>query len=143
MFTDLFPEILGYTQNLNHHVSTTSNNVADVSKVQDSNVQAHHLMDLGHVASGHPLTRRKTKLLTIHRTLQRHVDDIEESTDDSDVHMGNRRHFKNVGDSHKHLYEEATVSSEDQEVQGMVQIGEALLIKDNSNLYAFEGDIQK
>jgi hypothetical protein len=35
------------------------------------------------------------------------------------------------------------VSLEDQEVQGMVQIGEALLIGDNSNLYAFEGDIQK
>jgi len=29
--TDLFPEILGYTQNLNHHVSITSNNTADVS----------------------------------------------------------------------------------------------------------------
>jgi len=55
MSTDLFPEILGYTQNLNHHVSTTSNNVADVSKVQDSNVQAHHLVDLGHDTSGHPL----------------------------------------------------------------------------------------
>lgn len=96
--------------------------------------------------------RRKTKLLTIHGTLQRHADDIEESTDDSDVHMGNRRHFQNVGDSHKHLCitgsmqsgdEEATVSSEDREVQGMVQIGEALLIGDNSNLYAFEGDIRK
>ncbi|KAJ6859743.1 hypothetical protein NC651_036134 [Populus alba x Populus x berolinensis] len=33
MSTDLFPEILGYTQNLNHHVSTTSNNAADVSQV--------------------------------------------------------------------------------------------------------------
>jgi hypothetical protein len=96
--------------------------------------------------------RRKTKLLTIHGTLQRHADDIEESTDDSDVHRGNRRHFQNVGDSHKHLCitgsaqsgdEEATVSSEDREVQGMVQIGEALLIGDNSNLYAFEGDIRK
>ncbi|KAH8518852.1 hypothetical protein H0E87_000638, partial [Populus deltoides] len=50
--TNLFPEILGYTQNLNHHVSITSNNTADVSKVQDSNVQAHHF---GHVTSGHPL----------------------------------------------------------------------------------------
>ncbi|KAL3564905.1 hypothetical protein D5086_032951 [Populus alba] len=40
--------------------------------------------------------------------------------------------------------EEAIVSSEDREVQGMVQIGrEALLIGDNSNLYAFEGDIRK
>lgn len=225
MSTDLFPEILGYTQNLNHHVSTTSNYAADVSKVQDSNVQAHHSVDLGHVTSGHPLMveaqlslgtycsdsldstssfscsnydlahepiqdtwpqtdeqsqplklgytmytnsrdltqqdssqvkfrsrRRKTKLLTIHGTLQRHADDIEESTDDSDVHMGNRRHFQNVGDSHKHLCitgsmqsgdEEAIVSSEDREVQGMVQIGEALLIGDNSNLYAFEGDIRK
>jgi hypothetical protein len=66
--------------------------------------------------------------------------------------MGNRCHFQNVGDSHKHLCitgsvqsrdEEATVSLEDREVQGMVQIGEALLIGDNSNLYAFEGDIQK
>ena len=66
--------------------------------------------------------------------------------------MGNRRHFQNVGDSHKHLCitgsmqsgdEEATVSSEDREFQGMVQIGEALLIGDNSNLYAFEGDIRK
>jgi len=55
MSTDLFPEILGYTQNLNHHVSTTSNNTADVSKVQDSNVQAHHLVDFGHVTSGHSL----------------------------------------------------------------------------------------
>jgi len=225
MSTDLFPEILGYTQHLNHHVSTTSNNTADVSKVQDSNVQAHHLVDLGHVTSSQPLMleaqlslgtfcsdsldsasssscsnynsaqepiqdiwphtdeasqslklgstvytnskdlvpqdnskvkfcsrRRKTKLLTIHGTLQRHADDIEESTDDSDVHRGNRRHFQNVGDSHKHLCitgsaqsgdEEATVSSEDREVQGMVQIGEALLIGDNSNLYAFEGDIRK
>ncbi|KAL3566009.1 hypothetical protein D5086_031424 [Populus alba] len=225
MSTDLFPEILGYTQNLNHHISTTSNYAADVSKVQDSNVQAHHSVDLGHVTSGHPLMveaqlslgtycsdsldstssfscsnydlahepiqdtwpqtdeqsqplklgytmytnsrdltqqdssqvkfrsrRRKTKLLTIHGTLQRHADDIEESTDDSDVHMGNRRHFQNVGDSHKHLCitgsmqsgdEEVIVSSEDREVQGMVQIGEALLIGDNSNLYAFEGDIRK
>jgi len=33
---DLFPENSGYTQNLNHHISTTSINVADVSKVQDS-----------------------------------------------------------------------------------------------------------
>jgi hypothetical protein len=55
MSTDLFPEISGYTQNLNHHISTTSNNVADVSKVQDSNVQAHHLVDLVHVTLGHPL----------------------------------------------------------------------------------------
>ncbi|KAL9377771.1 hypothetical protein Peur_029106 [Populus x canadensis] len=38
MSTDLFPEILGYTQHLNHHVSTTNNNNTDVSKVQDSNV---------------------------------------------------------------------------------------------------------
>ncbi|KAJ6858920.1 hypothetical protein NC652_041273 [Populus alba x Populus x berolinensis] len=60
-------------------------------------VLAHHSVDLGHVTSGHPLIRRKTKLLTIHGTLQRHADDIEESTDDSDVHMGNRRHFQNVG----------------------------------------------
>jgi hypothetical protein len=96
--------------------------------------------------------RRKTKLLTIHGTLQRHADDIEESTDDSDVHMGNRRHFQNFRDSHKHLCitgsvqsgdEEATMSSEDREVQGMVYIGEALLIVDNSNLYAFERDIRK
>jgi len=66
--------------------------------------------------------------------------------------MGNRRHFQNVRDSHKHLCitrfvqsgdEKATVSSEDREVQGMVQIGEALLIGDNSNLYVFEGDIRK
>jgi hypothetical protein len=66
--------------------------------------------------------------------------------------MGNRRHFQNVRDSHKHLYitrsvqsgdEKATVSSEDREVQGMVQIGEAFLIGDNSNLYVFEGDIRK
>ena len=56
MSTNLFPKILGYTQNLNHHVSTTSNYAADVSKVQDSNVQAHHSVDLGHVTSGHPLT---------------------------------------------------------------------------------------
>jgi len=79
-------------------------------------------------------------------------DDIEESTDDSDVHMGNRCHFQNVGGSHKHLCitrsiqsgdEEATMSSEDREVQGMVQIGEALLIRDNSNFYASEGAIQK
>ncbi|KAJ7000172.1 hypothetical protein NC653_010828 [Populus alba x Populus x berolinensis] len=46
----------GYTQNLNHHVSTTSKNAADVSKVQDSNVQAHHLVDLGHATLGHPFT---------------------------------------------------------------------------------------
>ncbi|KAG6789192.1 hypothetical protein POTOM_005282 [Populus tomentosa] len=78
MSTNLFPKILGYTQNLNHHVSITSNNAADVSKV-----------------------------------------------------------FVQSGD------EEATVSSKDREVQGMLQIGEALLIGDNSNLYAFEGDIQK
>jgi hypothetical protein len=56
MSTDLFLEISGYTQYLNHHISTTSNNAADVSKVQDSNVQAHHLVDLVHVTSGHPLT---------------------------------------------------------------------------------------
>ncbi|KAG6778967.1 hypothetical protein POTOM_015330 [Populus tomentosa] len=57
----------------------------------------------------------------------RHTNDIEESTDDSDVHMGNRCHFQNVGDSHKHLCiiksvqsgdEEAIVSLEDREVQG-------------------------
>ncbi|KAL3578836.1 hypothetical protein D5086_020340 [Populus alba] len=205
MSTDLFPEILGYTQNLNHHVSTTSNYAADVSKVQDSNVQAHHSVDLGHVTSGHPLmveaqlslgtycsdsldstssfscsnydlahepiqdtwpqTDEQSQPLKLGYTMytnsrdltqqdssQRHADDIEESTDDSDVHMGNRRHFQNVGDSHKHLCitgsmqsgdEEAIVSSEDREVQGMVQIGEALLIGDNSNLYAFEGDIRK
>jgi len=47
--------------------------------------------------------QRKTKLLTIHGTLQKHADDIEECTYDSDVHMGNRCHFQNVGDSHKHL----------------------------------------
>ena len=39
--------------------------------------------------------------------------------------------------------EEVTVSSEDRKVQGMVQFGEALLIGNNSNLYAFEGDIRK
>jgi len=55
MSTDFFPEILGYTQNLYHHISTTSNNAANVSKVQDSNVQAHHLVDLVHVTLGHPL----------------------------------------------------------------------------------------
>jgi len=95
---------------------------------------------------------KKRQLLTIHGTLQRHADDREESTDDSNVHMGNRRHFQNVGDSQQHLCitgfvqsgdEEAIASSEDREVQGMVQIGEALLIGGNSNLYAFEGDIRK
>ena len=74
--------------------------------------------------------------------LYREANDTKESTGDSDVHIGNRHHFQNVGDSHKHLSivvsiqsgdEEATVSSEDREVQGMVQIGEASLIGDNSN----------
>ncbi|KAG6777255.1 hypothetical protein POTOM_017072 [Populus tomentosa] len=30
--------------------------LGDVSKVEDFNVQAHHLVDLGHATSGHPLT---------------------------------------------------------------------------------------
>ncbi|KAL3565410.1 hypothetical protein D5086_033456, partial [Populus alba] len=88
---------------------TTSNYAADVSKVQDSNVQAHHSVDLGHVTSGHHLM-------------------VE-----AQLSLGSMQ----SGD------EEAIVSSEDREVQGMVQIGEALLIGDNSNLYAFEGDIRK
>ncbi|KAJ6991602.1 hypothetical protein NC653_019696 [Populus alba x Populus x berolinensis] len=132
---------------------TTSNYVADVSKVQDSNVQAHHSVDLGHVTSGHPLmveaqlslgtycsnsldstssfscsnydlahepiqdtwpqTDEPSQPLKLGSTI--HADDIEESTDDSDVHMGNRRHFQNVGDSHKHLCITRSMQSGDEE----------------------------
>jgi hypothetical protein len=74
MSTDLFPEISGYTQNLNHHISTTSNNVADVSKVQDPNFQAHHLVDLVHVTSGHPL------MLEAQLSLGTHCSDSFDST---------------------------------------------------------------
>jgi len=70
------------------------------------------------------------------------ANDTKKFIDDLDVHMGNRCHFQNVGDSYKHICivvsiqsrdEEATVSLEDREFQGMVQIREASLIGDNSN----------
>ncbi|KAL3574661.1 hypothetical protein D5086_022762 [Populus alba] len=167
MSTDLFPEILGYTQNLNHHVSTTSNYVADVSKVQDSNVQAHHSVDLGLVTSGHPLMVEAQLSLGTYCSdsldstfsfscsnydlAHEPIQDTWPQTDEpsqplklgSTMYTNSRDLTQQDNRSMQLGDEEAIVSSEDREVQGMVQIGEALLIGDNSNLYAFEGDIRK
>ncbi|KAJ6926206.1 hypothetical protein NC651_010595 [Populus alba x Populus x berolinensis] len=140
---------------------TTSNNAANVSKVQDSNVQAHHLVDLGHATSSHPFTLEAQLSLgtycsdsldstssfscsnydLAHEPIQDtwpqtdeasqplklgstiDTDDIEESTDDSDVHMGNRCHFQNVGDSHKHLCIIKSVQSGDEEATEIFRNG--------------------
>ncbi|KAL3596675.1 hypothetical protein D5086_008312 [Populus alba] len=144
----------GYTQNLNHHVSTTSKNAADVSKVQDSNVQAHHLVDLGHATLGHPFTLEAQLSLGIYCSDSldstssfscSNYDLAHEPIEDTWPQMDEASQPLKLGSTIfvQSRDEEATVSSEDREVQGMVQIRETFLIGNNSNLYAFEGDIRK
>ncbi|KAJ6927984.1 hypothetical protein NC651_011867 [Populus alba x Populus x berolinensis] len=121
MFTDLFPEILGYTQNLNHHVSTTSNNVADVSK-----------LSLGTYCSD-SLDNTSSFSCSNYDLAHEPIQDTWPQTDEPSQPL-------KLGST---MYTNSRDLTQQENSQGMVQIGEALLIKDNSNLYAFEGDIQK